>query len=283
MVSLVGISSVLAAPPGSSSGDPCEYSCTSKGGCEVRYVGHPRNGGIKGSCFPADFGGGCSGTPRECRPCNTVKTCGSQGSHRPVAPHHGHPVHHGHHHEGAQCVTVEGGKDVGVPCVFPFDYAGVHYTSCTTAAASADAPWCSTKVDASGKHMQGNWGNCPARGCGSQESHQPVAPQLGLPIHQNDHHGGDIDLGPREEEQADGCVTLCDNWPLAECKVGRQYGNGGYKAATCIAPYTGKRNHFDNRPQKFSNYPECASIPSGCIRCDEICARRAGKSSRYDY
>merc|ERR1712037_317946 len=47
----------------------CDYRCTSGGGCEVSF------GGTLGSCFPRDFGGSCSGTPRECQDCNQAINC----------------------------------------------------------------------------------------------------------------------------------------------------------------------------------------------------------------
>ena len=39
-------------------------------------------------------------------------------------------------------------------------------------------------------------------------------------------------------------------------QVGLKRRNGGHQAATCINPYTGSTNRFNNQPQKFSNYPE---------------------------
>merc|ERR1712233_91954 len=66
-----------ARPP--STGDQnCDYQCTSRGGCQVRYVGPPREGNDQGSCFPEDFGGSCKGTPTECQDCNKAITCGSE-------------------------------------------------------------------------------------------------------------------------------------------------------------------------------------------------------------
>merc|ERR1712110_260689 len=65
----------LASPQFGVGGDPCNYSCTGGGGCEVRYIGPSRGGKIKGSCFPNSFGGSCSGTPRECQDCNRAITC----------------------------------------------------------------------------------------------------------------------------------------------------------------------------------------------------------------
>ena len=40
---------------------------------------------FQGSCFPASFGGRCSGTPAECQSCNTVVQCGEDGR-APVIP-----------------------------------------------------------------------------------------------------------------------------------------------------------------------------------------------------
>ena len=51
------------------------YDCDRNGGCKVKYVGPPRGGNILGSCFPASFGGDCSGTPAECRDCNQRLNC----------------------------------------------------------------------------------------------------------------------------------------------------------------------------------------------------------------
>ena len=48
----------------------CKYTCKQNGGCEVAFeTDAPYSGKIKGSCFPPDFGGECSGTPRHCEDC----------------------------------------------------------------------------------------------------------------------------------------------------------------------------------------------------------------------
>jgi len=68
----------FGAPGGSgsiSSGN-CKYSCTSGGGCEVRYVGPHRNGKSLGSCTA---GGSCNRAPSGCQQCNLVITCNSEG------------------------------------------------------------------------------------------------------------------------------------------------------------------------------------------------------------
>ena len=59
------------------------------------------------------------------------------------------------------CITV-GGEKEGLPCIFPFTYEGVVHNECTDKGGSS--LWCSTKVDDSGKHIQGNFGNC-GEGC----------------------------------------------------------------------------------------------------------------------
>ena len=53
----------------------CKYDCTPSAGCNVQYTGPPRSGPTSGSCFPALFGGSCTGTPPECAECNLVLDC----------------------------------------------------------------------------------------------------------------------------------------------------------------------------------------------------------------
>ena len=77
------------------------------------------------------------------------------------------------------CLAVGGPRD-GKPCVFPFEFDGTTYSTCTNRIKykTNNLPWCSTKVDKKGKHIshrnrwlfsdfysisnsnQGNWGNC---------------------------------------------------------------------------------------------------------------------------
>ena len=42
--------------------------------CTLYY--RPFSGASGGSCFPKDFGAGCSGTPAKCTDCNKVVNCG---------------------------------------------------------------------------------------------------------------------------------------------------------------------------------------------------------------
>merc|ERR1712156_1229748 len=73
---IAGTNAAGAGSSGSSSGSRvsggssnCDYRCTNGGGCEVSF------GGTMGSCFPRDFGGSCSGTPRQCQDCNQAINC----------------------------------------------------------------------------------------------------------------------------------------------------------------------------------------------------------------
>ena len=54
---------------------------------------------------------------------------------------------------------TNGGADPNKPCVFPFNYNGINYTSCTTVENNG-IHWCSTEVDANGNHVGVQWGNC---------------------------------------------------------------------------------------------------------------------------
>ena len=63
-----------------------------------------------------------------------------------------------------KCVTT-GGPSAGQPCVFPFIFAGVSHDVCDDWTWGGQPPgttWCSTKVDANGVHVTGNYGFCPS-------------------------------------------------------------------------------------------------------------------------
>lgn len=57
-----------------------------------------------------------------------------------------------------RCKTI-GGDKPNADCVFPFRWNGGHYNSCVL---KKYGPWCSTKVDETGSHIDGNWGTCPS-------------------------------------------------------------------------------------------------------------------------
>jgi len=55
----------------------CVTTCQSKGSCKVRMVNGPP-GKLSGSCFPASFGGSCSGIPDQCVRGNHISSqCGN--------------------------------------------------------------------------------------------------------------------------------------------------------------------------------------------------------------
>ena len=59
------------------------------------------------------------------------------------------------------CVTVSG-KTPNLPCIFPFKYENSIRETCTVTIENGVVvkPWCSTKVDKNGYHIEGNWGDC---------------------------------------------------------------------------------------------------------------------------
>merc|ERR1712066_417770 len=158
--------SLLLLVSAASAQNPCAYTCQDTGACQVRYVGPSRPGHTMGSCFPASFGGECSGQ----RPRRPVSTVGSPPADRPA---------------------------VGEPRQRPSDS-----------------------------------GNC----------------------------------------QYD-----CQGWPYSQCEMSF---SSGFRSgsATCINPYFRRGS-----TAKFSNYPNCATVPQGCERCDDYCARQDGRRDRFDY
>ena len=65
-----------------------------------------------------------------------------------------------------RCITEGGPAPKATPCVFPFIYGGVTYMGCAGDPANDKIAerWCSTKIDAHGKHIadSDHWGFCPS-------------------------------------------------------------------------------------------------------------------------
>lgn len=136
---------------------------------------HISGRGLYGLCSPS-----CPGGDRRCEvgqvwqvQCNTC-TCGPSGTYvcteracqdQPASV--------------SDCeVTAVDGPARGLPCVFPFTWAGTTYHSCprwTFGGRHQGRPWCSTKTDFSGEHIngQGNYGFC-GRPCGVNELGQRI-------------------------------------------------------------------------------------------------------------
>merc|ERR1712038_1034101 len=244
----------------------CQYRCTDGGGCEVHYTGRPRRGKTKGSCFPFSFGGGCSGTPRECLDCNRAITCRESDN----------------NNNNGFGEAVDDSGFIAVEEVFEEAIGPVALSeedclaSCLASGAGAQECISSCVGEVETRRPANN--RRPVLKIFDKELPTPSLTGLSKPSSSQETRSS------LKEEVAGGtCVTICDNWPHAQCKVGLERRNGGYQAATCINPYTGSTNRFNNQPQKFSNYPECASIPQGCRRCDETCALRDGKNYKLDY
>jgi len=86
-----------------------------------------------------------------------------------------------------------------------------------------------------------------------------------------------ISSGPAPSNDGE-CDYDCSGWPYQECKVTKTFKYGGWKSATCISPYSSRSSY-----RMYSNYPECANIPSECERCDDVCSKRHGNRDKYDY
>ena len=69
-----------------------------------------------------------------------------------------------------------------------------------------------------------------------------------------------------------GCSYNCNGWPYSQCEMSTRWGS-----ATCINPFSSRGSS-----QIYSNYPNCANVPSGCERCDDVlsaCRSRLHNSS----
>ena len=63
-------------------------------------------------------------------------------------------------------------------------------------------------------------------------------------------------LSARMLQSCYGGLILKPYWFPCCLKIEFLERNGSYQSATCINPYTGTNNQFNNQLQKFSNYPE---------------------------
>lgn len=61
-----------------------------------------------------------------------------------------------------ECMTLSGNTP-NLPCVFPFTFDGVSYSSCIVE--GYPNPWCSTQTDSQGQHVIGEWGDCDLDNC----------------------------------------------------------------------------------------------------------------------
>lgn len=174
-----------------------------------------RRGKTQGSCFPDSFGGECSGTPRECQDCNRAIRCQEETGTRTPTQRCRCNGQFNSNGDGECGTKFNGGH-----------FCYINQGDCSDGVRSAKT---------------GLWWSYQACNVQQPRSREPKA--IG--------HSSSL-----VQAIAGGtCITSCNNWPHSQCKVDFEFGNGGRRSATCIAPYTGSTNRF-NQPQKFSNYPE---------------------------
>ena len=69
-----------------------------------------------------------------------------------------------YHNSDSDCFQVDNGcvTTQNVPCVFPFTYDGLWFPACVNVRKMLpmDQYWCSTKTNADGTHVEGQWGLC---------------------------------------------------------------------------------------------------------------------------
>ena len=58
-----------------------------------------------------------------------------------------------------ECKTRPSHRGLSEPCVFPFIFNNVEYSTCTDEN-SRDDTWCATKTDAQGNMIPDQWGKC---------------------------------------------------------------------------------------------------------------------------
>jgi len=77
------------------------------------------------------------------------------------------------------------------------------------------------------------------------------------------------------------CDYNCNGWPYNRCRsVQYTYDDFSQRqsSAICIPPFADREE-----TRMYQNYPECSSQLSSCERCDDHCAKEAGKRNRNDY
>jgi hypothetical protein len=58
------------------------------------------------------------------------------------------------------CEVEELNTSTKQACIFPFEINQISFNGCTTMFDAESKPWCATKVDAEGTHIEGYRGHC---------------------------------------------------------------------------------------------------------------------------
>ena len=170
-----------------------------------------RRGKTKGSCFPFSFGGGCSGTPRECQDCNRAITC------RESDNNNNNGFEEAVDDFGLIAVEEEAPLEVAIGPVAPLPFSEEDcLASCLASGAGAQECIAScvgpAQVDVETRRPTNN--RRPVLKIFGKELTTPSLTGLTKPSSSQETRSS------LKEEVAEGtCVTICDNWPHAQCKV----------------------------------------------------------------
>ena len=99
------------------------------------------------------------------------------------------------------CPTL-GGPAAGKNCVFPFRIGNRIFEGCTRFKFPSEPPWCSTKIDPTGEHIDnaGHWGYCDMTQCELDSGEEPDEEQRDKAQFQSTRQGSNP-LGQDEEEE----------------------------------------------------------------------------------
>ena len=153
-----------------------------------------------------------------------------------------------------KCKTTNesGSKIKNTTCLFPFKLDDKTFNSCTDEEDPDGRFWCSTKLDESGKHIQGNWGYC-SEDCFSSATEEPEKPTCLT----TDESASAVKNAPcvfpwkRGNQTYDSCTTDEDpdgrHWCTTKLDESGTYveGSWGYCSDDCFECRT--TNQYDSR------------------------------------
>jgi len=153
------------------------------------------------------------------------------------------------------CTTTE-----GTSCAFPFKFNGKGYRGCTLDSAKDGVAWCSTKVDGSGNHVKGNFGNCPSE-CPTDPGYFIASQDFGAHGGSNSSSQGARDAAIIDivKDQGDfGEITAVDPYDSYPC---RMYQHCSYGGRILLIP--GGASTHTVRPWNFNDIASSFKVKSG--------------------